>query len=295
MNYVVTNPSKIYVYQQTYPYKTMSQIKTAKACDVIVNFQLYDMRTFNAAFCLKVDGKVLSNDGADYWGYAWNNADKTFVLGRRLQIMNKYDNFAGSVLVAKDGKAVANPEFAGNFPGVRGRTCIGRKANGDIVIYCWQDGSSGAVSIYNLGYKMIALGCVDAINFDGGGSCQMMCPDGKLYASRVVGNFLCFNLNKPTVIAESTNSSTTATTPAVNTPKKAVCPYSEPSSNIYYGNKGTAVKWMQWHLNQNGSSLTVDGEYGPKTYTALKNFQKAHSLTVDGICGKLTRAELKKF
>ena len=37
-----------------------------------------------------------------------------------------------------------------------------------------------------------------------------------------------------------------------------------------------------------GQPLVLDGEAGPKTIWALKNYQNAHKLDADGICGKKT-------
>ena len=59
------------------------------------------------------------------------------------------------------------------------------------------------------------------------------------------------------------------------------------------GSKGEDVKTMQKKLNAFGYKLTVDGDFGPCTETALKDFQKKNGLTADGVCGKMTWAALK--
>lgn len=51
------------------------------------------------------------------------------------------------------------------------------------------------------------------------------------------------------------------------------------------GNKGEQVKTLQRLLNAFGNSLDVDGDFGSKTDSALKSYQKANKLEVDGICG----------
>lgn len=75
---------------------------------------------------------------------------------------------------------------------------------------------------------------------------------------------------------------------------KKKCPYAEPTKNLRYGAKGNGVKWVQWHLNQYGEKLTVDGAFGVLTKAAVLRFQKKHGLAVDGIVGVKTRAALRK-
>ncbi|MER6531370.1 peptidoglycan-binding protein, partial [Streptomyces sp. NPDC001508] len=55
------------------------------------------------------------------------------------------------------------------------------------------------------------------------------------------------------------------------------------------GSMGASVKTLQKLLNAVlGSKLEVDGEFGPDTEAAVKNFQRARGLTVDGEVGPQT-------
>ena len=83
-----------------------------------------------------------------------------------------------------------------------------------------------------------------------------------------------------------------AVTPAPKPSSK--CPYSEPAKTIRFGAKGNNVKWLQWHLNQLGEKLTIDGNFGVLVKAAVLRFQKKQKLTQDGIVGAKTRAALKK-
>lgn len=58
------------------------------------------------------------------------------------------------------------------------------------------------------------------------------------------------------------------------------------------GSKSEDVKTLQKKLNAKGYKLTVDGIFGDKTLSAVKDFQKKNGLAVDGIVGKNTWAKL---
>jgi len=45
---------------------------------------------------------------------------------------------------------------------------------------------------------------------------------------------------------------------------------------------------VQYLLNQHGASLSVDGDFGSATASAVRSFQSAHGLSVDGIVGGQT-------
>ena len=65
-------------------------------------------------------------------------------------------------------------------------------------------------------------------------------------------------------------------------------------SYIMKGDKGNDVKTLQENLNYLGYSCgTVDGDFGTKTDTALRNFQKAYKLTVDGKYGAASKKVLE--
>ena len=49
----------------------------------------------------------------------------------------------------------------------------------------------------------------------------------------------------------------------------AKCPYAEPKKDIQYGAKGNNVRWVQWHLNQTGEKLKIDGDFGKLTKAAV--------------------------
>lgn len=62
--------------------------------------------------------------------------------------------------------------------------------------------------------------------------------------------------------------------------------------NLTYGSRGDEVKRLQTALNDRGYGLAVDGVYGPKTQSAVRDYQSKHNLAADGIFGPLTSASL---
>jgi N-acetyl-anhydromuramyl-L-alanine amidase AmpD len=58
------------------------------------------------------------------------------------------------------------------------------------------------------------------------------------------------------------------------------------------GSTGEAVKAVQSQLNTRGFGLTVDGEFGSNTDSAVRSFQSSARITVDGVVGPNTWSKL---
>jgi peptidoglycan hydrolase-like protein with peptidoglycan-binding domain len=54
------------------------------------------------------------------------------------------------------------------------------------------------------------------------------------------------------------------------------------------GSTGENVRTVQYLLNDRGSTLAVDGGFGPQTSAAVRAFQASHGLGADGIVGNQT-------
>jgi len=63
---------------------------------------------------------------------------------------------------------------------------------------------------------------------------------------------------------------------------------------VKLGDIGPAVTQCQMYLIAWGYKMTADGEFGPITDSAVRNFQASHSLGIDGEVGPLTWAALAK-
>lgn len=155
------------------------------------------------------------------------------------------------------------------------RTLIGQKANGTIVL-CVVDGRSKksiGVTAKESAQIMLDLGCIKAINADGGGSSQMLYKDKLIneypspYVRPVANALLVYTKEeiKPDTIRDF------------------------PVLRIW--SKGDYVKIMQRALIDKGYNLGsygADGVFGPTTLKQIKKFQWNNKLAVDGIVGPNT-------
>lgn len=83
---------------------------------------------------------------------------------------------------------------------------------------------------------------------------------------------------KPEAPAQNTTTSTTE--------EKTIMVQAKQLSS---GSKGSAVRKLQILLNGlNYNSGAVDGDFGPKTLSAVRTFQAANDLTTDGVVGPAT-------
>lgn len=79
-------------------------------------------------------------------------------------------------------------------------------------------------------------------------------------------------------------------------PEKEECPYTEPTVTLREGDSGESVSWLQWYLYKLDylKESDIDGDFGPTTLSAVKEFQTDKNLDVDGLVGSGTRGALKE-
>lgn len=66
----------------------------------------------------------------------------------------------------------------------------------------------------------------------------------------------------------------------------------ESAAMLRLGSQGERVREIQQLLVRAGFTVKVDGDFGPSTKAAVKEFQKKYKLDVDGVIGPKTYAEL---
>ncbi len=125
------------------------------------------------------------------------------------------------------------------------------------------------------------VGILDAIEWLGGGEVighrdvtATACPGEELYAWVLAG--------VPSPVVEP---------PVVEPPVEPEIPCEEKVFRL--GDEGRCVIYIQRLLNKRkGYSLVDDGDFGQKTASAVKKFQRSRKLTADGIVGARTWAAL---
>lgn len=281
--YYVCKPTRIAIYVNT-GRKTAYAIQKELGCDVLINGGLYDMKFYAPDCWLKVDGKLLHSWQWSAFGYGWEK-DK-LVMDTSVNI-GKYRNYINMAALIRNGEFEPLDTLDKALRGIRGRTAIGTRANGEVVLWCTADGAY-ALTPEQLQIEMLSLGCKDALMLDGGQSSHCIFPTGTIPPNKnrtYVYDYIAIWTGD----APDDKPHTEGANPQI-----PACPYAEPKTNIRWGSIGSGARWVQWQLNRHGAALDVDGLFFWESVEALRKFQHAHGLAWDGVCGQLTREALKQ-
>lgn len=268
----ITKPKKLAIYINTEKLNK-EQIKSRLKCTALINgglFKWVSNGQLVPVCLLKVNGQVLADDGYKYHGIGWNGEKEGLTMSIEMEAFENYIACTSMVYNFQPESLIYNSDMSG----ARQRTAFGLMDDGRIWMYETLNPTTPEM------LQQIALnsGCKYALMLDGGASTQGIFPKGKVDSSSrpVVQNYICVwsDEDAPNSIIK--------------------CPYAEPTVTLRYGMTGEGVMWLQWMLNQYGAKLTIDGDFGPATYTAVNSFQFKYGLERDGICGPATRAELKR-
>lgn len=275
--YYVCKPTKIQIYVNS-NWKTMTEIQKELGCDVLINGGLFD-GSFKPCCWLRVDGQTLHDENWSDWGYGWDS--NTFTMDTSVNL-NRYKNFITCVALVREGTPINPLIYSKALGGRRGRTALGVRKDGSVIVYCTQDGGAYSSTPEELRDELYSLGATTALMLDGGQSSRCILPTGNIPS----------NKNRPYVanyIAIWTKPIAAPLNPVNNNPQ---CPYKEPMHTVgrwcFFYTKDEA-RWVQWMLNQNGYNLDIDGSFGKLSDAALRKYQVSQNLDPDGKCGPLTR------
>ncbi|MBP3484812.1 MAG: CotH kinase family protein [Oscillospiraceae bacterium] len=149
-------------------------IETRRGVNVVgaVNASFFNMANGQPIGALVMNGTVLATSGAEstFWIDSEGAAHISGPDFRVTEEMGVKEAVGGSTILVRNGEVVYP---ANTSEGTNPRTAVGIKADGTVVFY-EVDGRQAPYStgmhLYDLALMMKDLGCVDAMNLDGGGS-----------------------------------------------------------------------------------------------------------------------------
>lgn len=279
--YYVCKPRKIALHINAMR-KTMEQIYRELGGGhrkiIIINCGLFD-GAFRPCCWLRQDGQTLHTEAWSDFGYGW---DKDTLVMDTSDNIERYRNFVSCVALVRIGEAIDELIYPDEMGGVRGRTAIGVRASGEVIVWCTQDGGAYACTPEQLRKEMLKLGCRDALMLDGGISSRGVFPDGTIPANKnrpYLHNYLVLYLD------DAPEPDKPVLNPQI--PESTV-----PARTLFIGAKGDDVSWLQQKLCEHGFACDVDGAFGWNTWQAVFNFQKTNKLFPDGVVGMKTKEAL---
>ena len=159
---------------------TPARVKARTGCTHIMNGWVFGS---GLRLCddITVAGKVLSKSRYNDWCLGCDRE------GTPVMTLGNAAWKTSAVPILKDGKKLAR-KLTPDVARPAERTAVGWLADGRVLLWC----DRAILTREQLQDKLLALGCVDALMFDGGGSTQGIFPGGKVTSSRKVATFLCF-------------------------------------------------------------------------------------------------------
>ena len=155
----------------------ISEVKKRVGCDCIFNGGIYTFADRSIDSQVRIDGKNYGKYTT--FGFAIDNKNNVYWDSG---LTNKTaPHFIGEYGILIENGKIVNTLQDSNRNTVTKRTALGINASGDVIVML----STGTecCNLYTLCERMKKLGCVYAINLDGGGSTQGIFEDGTQYLS----------------------------------------------------------------------------------------------------------------
>lgn len=178
--YTIIKASRMEVFDNRALRLTPAQVKARTGCTHIINGWVFGKGLKLCDDCI-ADGKVLSKSKYHDWCLGCDRD------GPPVMTLEDTTWKTSAVPLLKDGKKLERnltPDVARPAE----RTAVGWLADGRVLLWC----DKKILTREQLQDKLLGLGCVDALMFDGGGSTQGVFPGKKVVSSRIVATFLCF-------------------------------------------------------------------------------------------------------
>lgn len=178
--YDIINASRMEVFDNRALRLTPAQVKAKTGCTHVLNGWVFG-KGLKLCDDITVAGRVLNKSRYCDWCLGCD-------IGAPPVMTTDAAHWRTSAVpLLKDGKRLIRsltPDVARPAE----RTAVGWLADGRVLLWC----DRAIMTREQLQDKLLSLGCVDGLMFDGGGSTQGVFPGGKLTSSRKVATMLCF-------------------------------------------------------------------------------------------------------
>lgn len=250
-----------------------AQLEKKTGANVVAAFNadIYNMATGEPTNSLVMGGKIYKAGlGTPYFAILKDGTPKIGSSMTQEVLNNCRESLGGFYTLVENGVKTANGYSTGNFAP---KTAIGIKADGNVVVYN-ADGRNYPVSVglndRDLADIMIGLGCVDVLNFDGGGSAT--------YAAKYEGSE---SLEVANVPSDGTERQVSSALMIVSSAKPTgVFDHASisPADEIY--TPGSTVQFTAIGVDTSGgkADLPADGKFVLDTSSLAKG-----SITDDGL------------
>ena len=158
---------------------TLEEIKEKTGASHAINGYFFD-DNLNPLGWLVLDGEEVTRSEYNDWGLG-------IIGGKPYMTTDRSDTFLDGVPILKEGAKLQRdltPDVARRAE----RTAVGWLDDGRVVLWC----SKEKLIRDELQDKLLALGVVDALMMDGGGSTQGSFPDGEVHSSQIVATVILF-------------------------------------------------------------------------------------------------------
>lgn len=164
----------------------LEEIKQKTGCTRIINGYLFNnvagsLDYFKPMGWLVIDGKVISKDAYNDWGFAVG------AKGVPVMSTDRSGSFLSAVPILKNGEKLER-NLTADVARPAERTAVGWLKDGRVLLWCDKE----KLTRKQLQDKLLSLGCVDGLMLDGGGSTQGIFPTGSLKSTRKVPTVLLF-------------------------------------------------------------------------------------------------------
>lgn len=169
-------------------------------CHIIINANFFGLSNGGTVGEVVDEGKILSTNSLSPYGFAFVN--KVRPVFSYKNDVDAIDFLGGYPSLVKNNEIyIDTTEYGFSATSTydvfkRGRTALGIKSDGTFIVRCIGDNNTAnKITIPELAKYMKNIGCVNAVNLDGGGSTSWITPWSKFITSRKLDGFVCIWLN----------------------------------------------------------------------------------------------------